>query len=61
MYASYLLTWFKQEVKKTCELCHLSDIKKKGKPYMLRIPHFQTTEINVMNLMCSTFHCDDMF
>ena len=36
MHASYLLTWFKQEVKKTCELCHLSDIKKKGKPYMLR-------------------------
>ena len=36
MHPSYLLTWFKEKVKKTCELCHKSDIKKKGKPYMLR-------------------------
>ena len=36
MHASCLLTWFKEKVKKTCELCHKSDIKKKGKPYMLR-------------------------
>ena len=36
MHALCLLTWLKQKVKKTCELCHKSDIKKKGKPYMLR-------------------------
>nr|XP_058969123.1 E3 ubiquitin-protein ligase MARCHF3-like [Pocillopora verrucosa] len=34
VHASCLLTWFKKEVKNTCELCrHKVDIKKKGKPY----------------------------
>ncbi|CAH3164956.1 unnamed protein product, partial [Pocillopora meandrina] len=50
MHASCLLTWFKQKLKKTCELCHKSD-QEKG----------QTIYAEVMNLMCSTFHCDDVF
>lgn len=34
VHASCLLTWFKKEVKNTCELCQYKvDIKKKGKPY----------------------------
>lgn len=34
VHASCLLTWFKKEVKNTCELCrHKVSIKKKGKPY----------------------------
>ena len=42
VHASCLLTWFKKEVKNTCELCrHKVDIKKKGKPYAEVIFYFK--------------------
>lgn len=54
VHASCLLTWFKKEVKNTCELCrHKVDIKKKGKPYaevilissLLLLRHINTTNL----------------
>ena len=64
VHASCLLTWFKKEVKNTCELCrHKVDIKKKGKPYaevilissLLLLRHIDTTDLyfTILNIFVS--------
>ena len=59
VHASCLLTWFKKEVKNTCELCrHKVDIKKKGKPYaeVSLFNGFQLTVANLGKIIKSCLH-----
>ena len=65
MHASCLLTWFKQKLKKTCELCHKSDQEKGqtiyaeviviSKPFSIELYWFSWSSFYQGQHFC--FHC----